>query len=65
LTASAFALAATDTAGWLFLAIGADVTLSRASRVTPAVATAKAALDYAMSARDRECKGGVGKFCRN
>lgn len=42
----------------------ADVTLARASRVTPAVATAQATLSDAMSARDRECKGGVGKFCR-
>src|SRR5882757_6397010 len=42
----------------------ADVTLSRASRVTPAVTVAQAALADAMSARDRECKGGVGKFCR-
>jgi hypothetical protein len=41
-----------------------DVTLVRASRVTPAVAAAQAALSDAMSARDRECKGGVGKFCR-
>jgi len=41
-----------------------DVTLVRASRVTPAVAAAQAALNDAMSARDRECKGGVGKFCR-
>jgi len=42
----------------------ADVTVARASRVTPAVAAAQAALSDAMSARDRECKGGVGKFCR-
>jgi hypothetical protein len=42
----------------------ADVTLARASRITPAVQTAQAALADAMSARDRECKGGVGKFCR-
>jgi hypothetical protein len=42
----------------------ADVTLVRASRVTPVVAAAQAALIDAMSARDRECKGGVGKFCR-
>ena len=42
----------------------ADVTLARASRVTPAVAAAQAALSDAMLARDRECKGGVGKFCR-
>jgi hypothetical protein len=41
-----------------------DVTLARASRVTPAVTTAQAALNDAMAARDRECKGGVGKFCR-
>jgi len=42
----------------------ADMTLARASRVTPAVATAQSALADAMAARDRECKGGVGKFCR-
>jgi hypothetical protein len=42
----------------------ADATLVRASRLTPAVASAQAALSDAMSARDRECKGGVGKFCR-
>ena len=41
-----------------------DVTLARASRVTPAVMNAQAALADAMAARDRECKGGVGKFCR-
>ncbi len=41
-----------------------DVTLARASRITPAVQTAQAALADAMTARDRECKGGVGKFCR-
>src|SRR5215831_3683132 len=41
----------------------ADVTLARASRVTPAIAAAQAALRDAMSARDRECKV-VGKFCR-
>jgi hypothetical protein len=38
-----------------------DVT---ASRTSPAIETAKAALSDAMIARDRECKGGVGKFCR-
>src|SRR5262249_4594513 len=42
----------------------ADVTQARASRVTPAVQTAQAALSDAMASRDRECKGGVGKFCR-
>lgn len=41
-----------------------DVTLARASRVTPAITMAQAALTDAMAARDRECKGGVGKFCR-
>ena len=41
-----------------------DTTLARASRTTPAVAVAQAALGDAMAARDRECKGGVGRFCR-
>src|SRR5579859_1463009 len=41
-----------------------DVTMARASRVTPAIAGAQAALNDAMAARDRECKSGVGKFCR-
>ena len=41
-----------------------DVTTARASRITPAVANARGALTDAMSARDRECKSGVGKFCR-
>jgi hypothetical protein len=41
-----------------------DVTVARASRVTPAIASAQAALNDAMAARDRECKSGVGKFCR-
>jgi hypothetical protein len=41
-----------------------DVTIARASRVTPAIANAQAALNDAMAARDRECKSGVGKFCR-
>jgi hypothetical protein len=42
----------------------ADMTLARASRLTPAVVTAQSALADAMAARDRECRGGVGKFCR-
>ena len=42
----------------------ADVTLARASRPTPAITVAQASLADAMAARDRECKGGVGKFCR-
>jgi hypothetical protein len=41
-----------------------DVTTARASRVTPAITSAQSALTDAMAARDRECKGGVGKFCR-
>jgi hypothetical protein len=40
------------------------VTMERSSRVTPAVSGAQAALADATLARDRECKGGVGKFCR-
>ncbi len=41
-----------------------DVTLARASRVTPAIQSAQAALADAMSARDRECTHGVGPNCR-
>ena len=41
-----------------------DVTTARASRVTPVIVSAQAALTDAMAARDRECKSGVGKFCR-
>jgi hypothetical protein len=53
------------TAGIGFASVNiADVTLARASRSTPAVTVAQAALADAMAARDRECKGGVGKFCR-
>jgi hypothetical protein len=53
------------TAGLGFASMNiADVTMARASRATPAVTVAQAALTDAMAARDRECKGGVGKFCR-
>jgi hypothetical protein len=53
------------TAGLGFASVNiADVTLARASRATPAVTVAQAALADAMAARDRECKGGVGRFCR-
>ena len=53
------------TAGIGFASVNiADVTLSRATRATPAIHTAQATLDDAIAARDRECKGGVGKFCR-
>jgi hypothetical protein len=41
-----------------------DVTMVRASRTTPAVTSAQGALADAMTARDRECKGGVGRYCR-
>jgi hypothetical protein len=58
-----FAFAITAGIGFASVNIS-DVTLSRASRVTPAVTTAQAALSDAIVARDRECKGGVGKFCR-
>jgi hypothetical protein len=53
------------TAGIGFASVNiTDVTAARAARVTPAVATAQSALSDAMSARDRECTNGVGKFCR-
>ena len=58
-----FAFAVTASIGFASTNIS-DVTLARASRVTPAITTAQAALTDAMAARDRECKGGVGKFCR-
>jgi hypothetical protein len=58
-----FAFAITAGIGFASVNI-ADVTLARAARMTPAVQTAQAALADAMAARDRECKGGVGKFCR-
>jgi hypothetical protein len=53
------------TAGIGFASVNiADVTMARASHATPAVTAAQTALSDAMTARDRECKGGVGKFCR-
>jgi hypothetical protein len=58
-----FAFAITAGIGFASVNI-ADVTASRAARVTPVVTIAQAALADAMVARDRECKGGVGKFCR-
>ncbi len=42
----------------------ADVTLARSARSTPVIANAQTALADAMTSRDRECRGGVGKFCR-
>jgi hypothetical protein len=53
------------TAGIGFASVNiTDMTAARAARVTPAVAAARSALSDAMSARDRECGNGVGKFCR-
>jgi hypothetical protein len=53
------------TAGIGFASVNiTDVAAARAARVTPAVAAAQSALSDAMSARDRECVNGVGKFCR-
>jgi len=53
------------TAGIGFASVNiADVTLARASRVTPAVTTAQDALRDAMASRNQECMGGVGRFCR-
>jgi hypothetical protein len=53
------------TAGIGFASVNiADVSLARAGRVTPRVTAAQNALRDAQAARDRECKGGVGKFCR-
>ncbi|WGS20196.1 MULTISPECIES: hypothetical protein [unclassified Bradyrhizobium] len=42
----------------------ADTAMARASRVTPAVTIAQNALRDAVTSRDRECAGGVGRFCR-
>ena len=58
-----FAFAVTAGIGFASVNI-IDVTAARAARVTPAVTTAQSALSDAMSARDRECLHGVGKFCR-
>jgi hypothetical protein len=53
------------TAGIGFASVNiTDVTTARAARVMPAVTVAQSALSDAMSARDRECVHGVGKFCR-
>jgi hypothetical protein len=41
----------------------ADVTLIRASRVTPDMTTAITELHDAMTSRDRECSGGRGRRC--
>ena len=58
-----FAFAVTAGIGFASVNI-TDVTAARAARVSPAVTAAQSALSDAMSARDRECTHGVGKFCR-
>jgi hypothetical protein len=58
-----FVFAVTASIGFTSVNI-AEVGLARASRLTPAVQSAQVALTDAMAARDRECKGGVGRFCR-
>lgn len=61
--AMTFAFAVTAGIGFASVNI-TDVTTARAGRVTPAVTAAQAALSDAMTSRDRECVGGVGKNCR-
>jgi hypothetical protein len=61
--AMTFAFAVTAGIGFASVNI-TDVTAARAAHVTPAVTAAQSALSDAMSARDRECEHGVGKFCR-
>jgi hypothetical protein len=58
-----FAFAAIAGIGFASVNI-ADVTLTRASRITPAVTIARDSLRDAVGSRDRECTGGVGRFCR-
>lgn len=58
-----FVFAVTSGIGFASVNI-ADVTLTRASRVTPAVTMAQDALRDAVASRNRECAGGVGRFCR-
>jgi hypothetical protein len=54
------------TAGIGFASVNmTEVATERAARVTPGVIVAQSALRDAMSARDRECMHGVGKFCRD
>jgi hypothetical protein len=61
--AAVFAFALLGSVGFASVSIS-DVTIARAARVTPQVTQARGALADAMGARDRECKGGVGRFCR-
>lgn len=58
-----FVFAVTSGIGFASVNI-ANVTLAQASRVTPAVTIAQDALRDAVASRNRECAGGVGRFCR-
>jgi hypothetical protein len=58
-----YAFALLGSVGFASVSIS-DVTMARAAQVTPQVTQAQGALSDAMAARDRGCKGGVGKFCR-
>src|SRR3954449_177307 len=61
--AMTFVFAVTSGIGFASVNI-TDVTAARAARVMPTVTVAHSALSDAMTARDRECMHGVGKFCR-
>lgn len=61
--AAVFAFAILASVGFASTSIS-DVTTARNGRVTPAVTAAERALADAQGARDRECKSGTGKFCR-
>jgi hypothetical protein len=58
----AFCFAVTASVGFTALNV-TDTTMMRASRVTPAIVTARDGLADAVTARDRECKL-VGRYCR-
>jgi hypothetical protein len=58
-----FAFAVTSGIGFASINIS-GITLARAARVTPAVTRAQTGLSDAMSARDRECRIGTGRVCR-
>jgi hypothetical protein len=58
-----FAFALLGSVGFASTSIS-DVVTIRGNRVTPQVTAAQGALADAMGARDRECHGGQGRFCR-
>jgi hypothetical protein len=62
-SATVFAFALLGSVGFASTSIS-EVTLAPTSRITPQVTAAQSALSDAQGARDRECRGGVGKFCR-